>query len=164
MNKAIRFSVVLFSAAASPAVLADSNTATITVRVTVNSVPCKVNNNQAIDVDFGNNVITSDVAKGAYEKSVNYALDCSNADAAKTLKMRIAGTGATFDSKVLKTNISTLGIKIKADGADFPLNTNLALASKSSKPALTALLVQQSGAKLPTGSFSAGATMTVDYQ
>lgn len=144
--------------------IADQNTAVITVKVTVNAAPCEINNNQIIDVDFGNNVITTDVAKGTVEKTVNYTLDCTSADQTKTLAMRISGSGADFDDKVLKTSIPELGVKLKADGAEYPLNTDLALASSSSKPALTALLVQQPGARLPTGDFTAGATMTVDYQ
>lgn len=144
--------------------MAEDNTAVITVKVTVNATPCEINNNQVIDVDFGNNVITTDVAGGMVEKPVNYTLDCTNADQSKTLVMRISGIGADFDDSVLKTSIPELGVKLKADGTSFPLNTNLALASSASKPALTALLVQQPGSRLPTGGFTAGATMTVDYQ
>lgn len=145
--------------------IADQNTALITVKVTVNAAPCEINNNQVIDVDFGNNVITTDVAKGtSVEKPVNYTLDCTNADQSKTLVMRISGSGADFDDTVLKTSITELGVKLKAGGVDYPLNTDLALASSASKPALTALLVQQPGSRLPTGGFTAGATMTVDYQ
>lgn len=126
--------------------------------------PCEVNNNQLIDVDFGDSVITTDVANGTVEKAVNYSLDCTNADQSKTLVMRISGTGADFDTDVLKTNMPELGVKMKADGADYPLNTNLVMANALTKPALMAQLVQQPGARLSTGSFTAGATMTVDYQ
>ncbi|EOW6742857.1 TPA: fimbrial protein [Cronobacter dublinensis] len=163
MNKAIIFGLLCIIPV-SLAALAEDNTAIITVTVTVNAAPCEINNNQLIDVDFGDSVITTDVAKGTVEKTVNYTLDCANADQNKTLAMRISGAGADFDNKVLKTSISELGVKMKADGADYPLNSNLTLASATSKPALTALLVQQPGARLPTGGFTAGATMTVDYQ
>lgn len=163
MNKAIIFGLLCIIPV-SLAALAEDNTAIITVTVTVNAAPCEINNNQLIDVDFGDSVITTDVAKGTVEKPVNYTLDCANADQNKTLAMRISGAGADFDDKVLKTSIPELGVKMKADGADYPLNSNLTLASATSKPALTALLVQQPGARLPTGGFTAGATMTVDYQ
>ncbi|WP_105665501.1 fimbrial protein [Cronobacter dublinensis] len=163
MNKAIIFGLLCIIPV-SLAALAEDNTAIITVTVTVNAAPCEINNNQLIDVDFGDSVITTDVAKGTVEKPVNYTLDCTNADQNKTLAMRISGVGAGFDDKVLKTSIPELGVKMKADGADYPLNSNLTLASATSKPALTALLVQQPGARLPTGAFTAGATMTVDYQ
>lgn len=143
---------------------AASNTITINVKVSVNAPPCQINNNQLIDVDFSDSVITTDVAKGTVEKPVNYTLDCANAEQGKTLVMRISGTGADFDNNILKTSISALGVKLKADGVNYPLNTDLALTSSTSKPELKALLVQQSGARLPTGEFTAGATMTVSYQ
>lgn len=143
---------------------AAQNTALITVNVTINTSPCEINNNQIIDVDFGANVITTDVAKGVVEKEVNYTFDCTSADQSKTLAMTIKGAGADFDADILKTTIPELGIRIKADGIDYPLNTKLALASSTSKPVLKALLVQQPGAHLPTGAFTAGATMTVNYQ
>lgn len=142
----------------------DETTVMLTVKVTINAAPCVINNNQMIGVDFGDSVVVTEVAKGTVEKPVNYTLDCTSADQSKTLVMRISGAGAEFDGTVLKTSIPALGVKMKADGADYPLNTDLALATASSKPALTALLVQQPGARLPTGGFTAGATMTVDYQ
>ncbi|ELQ5995946.1 fimbrial protein [Cronobacter dublinensis] len=150
--------------AASFSVQADENSAVITVKVTLTASPCVINNDEIIDVDFGDSVVTTEVAKGTVEKPVNYTLECTNVDQSKTLAMRISGAGATFDDQVLKTSIAALGIKLKADGADFPLNTNLALATTSSKPTLVAQLVQQPGARLPTGGFTAGATMTVNYQ
>ncbi|WP_312983802.1 fimbrial protein [Atlantibacter sp.] len=156
--------VALLGMLGSVTAIADDNTAVLTVEVVINAPPCEINGNKIIDVDYGENVITTDVAKGIVEKAVNYTLDCSSADQSKTLVMRISGSGADFDSKVLKTSIPELGVKLKADGVDFPLNTPLAMASSTSQPALTALLVQQPGARLETGDFTAGATMTVEYQ
>lgn len=144
--------------------LCDGNTANITVKVVINSSPCTVNNNQTIDVDFGNSIITTDVAKGTVEKTVDYTLDCTSADQNQKLAMKISGVGADFDNNVLKTNIAELGVKLRADGIDYPLNTDLVLATTSSKPMLVAQLIQQPGARLSTGSFTAGATMTVSYQ
>lgn len=153
-------SVLLLSSAAQ----ADQNTAVITVNVTVTASPCEINNNQNINVDFGDSVITTDVMAGTVEKPVNYTLDCSNADTARTLKMHILGSGAEFNGDLLQTSIPELAIKLKADGADYPLNSDLALASASTKPDLVAMLVGKPGSRLPTGGFTAGATMTVDYQ
>lgn len=155
---------LLLGVLAAGTAIAEQNTATITVKVTVNAVPCEINNNQSIDVDFGDSIIITDVPKGTVEKAVNYTLDCAKADQEKTLVMRISGAAADFNDTLLQTSITALGIKLKADGADFPLNTDLPLATSNSKPALVAQLVQQSGARLPTGGFTAGATMTVDYQ
>lgn len=156
--------LALLGAASFSAQATEPTTTMITVKVTVVAAPCTINDDRVIDVDFGDSVVTTEVAKGNIEKTVNYTLDCTSADQSKTLAMRISGAGAAFDDQVLKTSIPALGIKLKADGADFPLNTNLALATTSSKPTLVAQLVQQPGARLPTGGFTAGATMTVNYQ
>ncbi|ELY2742248.1 fimbrial protein [Cronobacter turicensis] len=145
-------------------VYADQNTAVITVNVTIMSPPCEINNNQNIDIDFGESVITTDVIAGKVERKIKYTLDCSSADMARTLKMRIKGAGADFNADLLQTSISEMAIRLKTDGANFPLNTDLALASTTTKPELVAALVGKPGAHLPTGGFTAGATMTVDYQ
>ncbi|ELY4597835.1 fimbrial protein [Cronobacter malonaticus] len=148
----------------STSTFADQTTAVITVSVTINAAPCEINNNQNIDVDFGDSVITTDVTAGRVEKTIDYTLDCSNADTEKTLVMRIAGTGAEFNNDLLQTSIPELAVRLKADGADLPLNSDLPLASSTAKPVLVAALVGKPGARLPTGGFTAGATMTVDYQ
>lgn len=141
-----------------------SPTAQITVNVTILAAPCEINNNQNINVDFGDEVAVTDVALGLIAKDISYTLDCRNANTAKTLKMMIRGAGADFDANVLQTSVTDLGVKIEADGVDFPLNSDLALASSDAKPALKAVLVQKPGARLQTGAFTAGATMMVDYQ
>ncbi|ELJ4094514.1 fimbrial protein [Salmonella enterica] len=143
---------------------ADDYSATITVTVTATNPPCVINNNQIIDVDFGQNVVVTDVAAGTVEKPVPYTLDCGNLDPSKSLKMRITGNSAGFDNALLQTNIPELGIKLNANGVEFPLNTDLLFSSSEEKPYLSAALVQQPGYRLPVGEFSAGATMTVDYQ
>lgn len=127
---------------------------------TLISAPCKIN---SIDVDFGTRV-TTDVSAGKVEQAVNYTMNCTNALPGKSLKMRITGTGTGFDSQALKTSIAALGIKMKADDVVYPLNSDLNFSAATAKPALKALLVQQPGARLPTGGFTATATMMVDYQ
>ncbi|EPN9528025.1 fimbrial protein [Cronobacter malonaticus] len=148
----------------STSAFADQNAAIITVSVTINAAPCEINNNQNIDVDFGDSIITTDVTAGRVEKTIDYTLDCSNADTEKTLIMRIAGTSAEFNNDLLQTSIPELAVRLRADGADLPLNSDLPLAATTSKPVLVAALVGKPGAHLPTGGFTAGATMTVDYQ
>lgn len=145
-------------------VRADQNTAILTVNVTINVPPCDINNNNTINIDFGNNVAVTDVAAGLVKKPINYTLECSNIDTSKSLKIMIHGTGADFDSNVLQTSIPDLAIQLQANGTNLPLNTNVNFANVENKPVLEALLVQKPGARLATGDFKAGATMTVDYQ
>lgn len=164
MRNANWLMIILMMTAVSQSTWAEDNTAMITVNVAINAAPCVINKDETIDVDFGSEVAVTDVATGLAEKPISYELDCSAMDMAKSLKMTIHGTGADFDADALKTSVADLGVKIKANGSDYPLNMALNFATAASKPALTALLVQKPGARLETGAFTAGATMTVDYQ
>lgn len=158
--------IAIFSCASSTAAFADygENTATVTVNVTIVTSPCEINNNQQIDIDFGSSIAVTDVAAGLVQRNIDYTLDCSSADQSKTLVMKITGPGATFNTDELQTNIPQLGIGFTADGSEYALNTPLPFASADTKPALVAKLMQQDNARLPTGNFTAGATMTVEYQ
>lgn len=147
---------ILACALAGSAVAADN----VRFSGTLISAPCKIN---SIDVDFGTRVVT-DVPAGKVAQTVNYTMSCTGVLPGKSLKMRITGTGAGFDSQALKTSIAALGIKMQADGVVYPLNSSLSFASPTARPVLKALLVQQAGARLPTGGFTATATMMVDYQ
>ncbi|ELY3812782.1 fimbrial protein [Cronobacter sakazakii] len=123
---------------------------------------CNLNDGKPIDVDFGSAIATTDVASGKIERSIDYKLTCSYDNYG--LKVRILGTGAAFNNDLLQTNINELGIKFKADGIDFPLNTEFNFASAAAKPVLKAILTQQAGSHLPAGDFTASATMRVEYQ
>lgn len=129
---------------------------------TISLPACDLNNGNPIDVDFGSAVAVTDVAAGTVEKSIDYTLTCTYDNYG--LKMKILGAGASFDNDLLKTNINEMGIKITANGTALPLNTDLNFASAAAKPALKAILTQQPGARLPTGAFTASATMRVEYQ
>lgn len=142
----------------------ENNSAVITVTVTVTKDPCIINENRMIDVDFGNNVVVTDVAAGLVHKAIDYTLDCGDSDPDKTLVLGISGNGAEFDDTLLGSSIPELGIEITANGTKLPLNDKLELSGPTDKPELEAILRQALGSHLPTGEFTAGATMTVLYQ
>jgi type 1 fimbria pilin len=134
----------------------------VLTNATISLPACNFNNGNPIDVDFGSAVAVTDVAAGTVEKSIDYTLTCTYDNYG--LKMKILGTPASFDNDLLKTDINEMGIKITANGTALPLNTDLNFASAAAKPALKAILTQQPGARLPTGAFTASATMRVEYQ
>lgn len=143
---------------------ADDYTAVINVTVTVNAEPCVINNNQAIDVDFGNDVVTTDVAAGLAQRFIYYTLDCSGAEPGKTIGMKISGAGAEFNTDYLQTSMPDLAVKITTDGdVTYPLNTSMPISNTGEPPMLKATLMQRLGARLATGEFSAAATMSVEY-
>ncbi|MBE4916812.1 fimbrial protein [Enterobacter cloacae complex sp. P6RS] len=143
---------------------AEDNTAVITVTVTAVVEPCIINNNQTIDVDFGNDIATTDVAIGLAQRFIYYTLDCSDADPGKTLGMKISGTGSGFNTDYLQSSIPDLAIKITTDGdVTYPLNSTMPISNTGEPPSLKATLMQRPGSRLPTGEFSASATMSVNY-
>lgn len=143
--------------------LALNKTATVNVSVTIFAAPpCVINGNNTINVDFGDTVLTSDIDGIQYMKPVTYTLNCTSA-ASNALKLSIKGNGASFDSSVLKTSNSSLGIKLIRNGQAFPLNTTSNFTYPNI-PVLQAVPVKQTNATLSTGYFSGTATLVVEYQ
>lgn len=142
--------------------MAKTATATVTVKITLTAPPCEVNNNNLIEVDFGNDVMTTRV-DGEYKKRpIVYSVQCQG-NVSGAARIRIDGNGATFDAGVLKTNKTDFGIALLNDGKRLPINSWLNF-NYPTLPKLEAVPVKRSGAKLSGGAFSAGATMKVEYR
>ena len=140
-----------------------NKSATVNVSVSIFAAPpCVINGNNTINVNFGDTILTSNIDGANYMQPVNYTLNCTSA-ASNALKLSINGNGANFDTTVLKTSNSGLGIKLIRNGQSFPLNT----ASNFTYPnirVLQAVPVKQTNATLSTGYFSGTATLVVEYQ
>ncbi|CAI1872479.1 Minor fimbrial protein prsF precursor [Serratia quinivorans] len=135
---------------------------TIRVSVTIVAPVCVINDNQQINVDFGNDVVTTKV-DGSYKKvPITYSVQCQNSPS-NNMKLQIMGNGASFDSNVLATNKTGLGIALLMNGGQLPLNSWRDFTYPS-LPKLEAVPVKQAGVTLSGGAFSAGATLKVDYQ
>ncbi|CAI1596225.1 fimbrial protein [Serratia quinivorans] len=149
--------------AALPAAQA-AETANVTVRVTIVAAPpCEINNNNDIEVNFGNDVLTTRVDGSAYKKMpVTYSINCSGGPS-NSVKMRIEGTGAGFDNSVLSTNQADFGIALLNNGSRYPINSWVNFSAPS-PPRLEAVPAKRAGVTLKGGPFSAGATMKVEYQ
>ncbi|CAI8791529.1 fimbrial protein [Pseudomonas serboccidentalis] len=135
-------------------------TTTINVTVTVTAPTCVINDGRVIEVDFGNDVMTTRVDGNNYMKTVDYTLKCDSAQS-NAMKMQIQGAGTS--NNLLSTNKSGLAIAFLNNGASFPMNTwsNFTLPNK---PNLQAVPVKSGSQVLTGGEFSAAATMMVDYQ
>lgn len=128
----------------------------------INPPPCVINNSGTITVDFGDDILTSRVDGAQYIKPVTYTLNCTGA-VSNALKMTIKGDGAGFDTTVLKTSNSSLGIKLVRNSQLLTLNSPFTF-SYPTIPVLQAVPVKQTGATLSTGYFYGTATMVVEYQ
>jgi len=159
--RALSLALVAWGATAQP-VMAAGSTSTITVKVVLTAPPCEVNNNQLIEVNFGNDVLTTRVDGDYKKRPVPYSIQCPPG-APAAMKMQVEGTGAVFDGEVLLTQITDFGIEIQTNGRRLPLNSWVNF-SYPNWPPLEAVPVKRSGASLAGGYFSAGATMKVEYQ
>lgn len=134
-------------------------TSNIYISVTVVDKPaCTVNNNQTINVDFGDDLFTNRVDGSNYIKT----LDCKN-NVRNAMKMKIVGSATAFDGSALQTNKTDLGVALRAEGRPLLINSWLNFTYPA-QPLLQAVPVKRAGSTLTAGGFSAGATLMVDYQ
>ncbi|APS37070.1 exotoxin [Serratia marcescens] len=136
----------------------------ITVSVTVLApLPCVFDGNKPIEVNFGDEVLTTRIDGGNYRMPIAYSLSCSG-QGKNAMKLQIAGNGASFNSQLLQTNVNGLGIALLRNGTRIPLNSWQSFTYSTTLPVLEAVLVRQVGVELPTGEFNASATLRADYQ
>ncbi|MBH3259023.1 fimbrial protein [Serratia marcescens] len=136
---------------------------TVTVSVTVLApLPCTLNGGKPIEVNFGDEVMTTRIDGNNYRQPVEYALSC-NGQGKNAMRLQIVGGAAAFDGQLLKTSVSGMGIALLRDGVRMPLNSwqNFPYPNV---PRLEAVPVKQGNATLPTGEFTAAATLRADYQ
>ncbi|MGG4665375.1 fimbrial protein [Providencia vermicola] len=133
----------------------------IDIKGEVLSKPCTINNGQTIEIDFGD-VMTTRVQDEVYKEPIEYTVSCKDGVKPK-LNIFIDGISSSFDQRLLKTSIDNLAVLFKADSTDFPLRSKRSF--NFANPAkLDAVLVKKSGSDLPAKSFTATATLKVEYQ
>jgi len=134
----------------------------ITVNVTVQAPLCDLNGGAPVQVDFGNNVITTQVDSGIYKQPVNFTLSCMN-NTQNDMRLRFTGTGASFDAASFATTVNGLGIRMLS-GAGTPLDRDAWLNyTYPNLPIIQAELIKDSSVTLPGGVFSGNATLEVEF-
>ncbi|RNW04260.1 fimbrial protein [Serratia nematodiphila] len=135
----------------------------VTVKVTVLApLPCTINGNQPIEVNFGDGVMTTRVDGENYRTPVEYPVTCNKPEK-NAMRLLIGGAGAGFDGQLLQTNIDGLGIAFLNNGSRIALNSWQNFTYPAF-PKLEAVPVKQANVMLPAGEFTASATLRVDYQ
>jgi type 1 fimbria pilin len=133
----------------------------IVVNVTVLASSCNINGGRSINVDFGDDVVTTQIDGKNYRQQVVYSLTCSGLSN-NSLKLQIQGSTASFDNQLLQTSNDGLGIAIFSDNQRLSVNQWLSFTYPNI-PVLEVIPMKLPGAKLKGGAFTAGATMKVDY-
>jgi type 1 fimbria pilin len=125
-------------------------------------LPCVINGNNAIDVNFGDDLLTSNIDGENYMKTVDYGLECSTGTR-NALKLQVQGNATSFDGSALQTNMPNLGIALKANGRSLAINGWVNFTYPD-KPLLQAVPVKRAGSMLTSGKFTVAATLMVNYQ
>lgn len=125
--------------------------------------PCVINGNQPIEVNFGDDVMTSRVDGTSYKKMpIAYQLNCTGLFN-NALRMQIEGIGAGFNNKLLNTNKGNLAIALLNNGTALGVNSWFNFTYPT-KPTLEAVPAKNPTGALTGGAFSATATMKIDYR
>ena len=126
--------------------------------------PCVINSGRLISVSFGD--VQARLIDGSYKTvTIPYTLDCAGA-ATNLVRMQVSGNGASFADSVLAIpGNPEVGIRLIKDGSRLALNT-WADFDTSKKPLLEAVLAPKFtwGSTVKAGTFSANATLMVDYR
>jgi P pilus assembly protein, pilin FimA len=143
---------------------AGTGQAALTVNVTgvVVEGQCEINGGEAINVDFGSNLQARQIDGTSFIKNIEYTVVCENL-VSNDLEMQFEGTGASFGDTYLATDREGLGIKLYIDGEAMPLNTWVAFTWPT-LPVLQAAPVKDETGEVETGTFSASATLKIQYQ
>lgn len=134
---------------------------TISVTVTLVVPVCEINAGKEINVDFGNDLMTTRIDGNQYKTKVVYTVSCSGSSNA--LKMQIDGTAAAFDATVLATDKTDLGLALINGGKKQAINTWFNFTYPT-LPVLEMVPVKKAGVTLSGGDFNATATLKVDVQ
>lgn len=125
--------------------------------------PCRINDGERVDVDFGDRVGINKVDGVNYRMPVNYQITCEEGGSGWVMSLSLSGTATGFDGEALQTDKADLGIRVYRNDVPFTPNSAVEI-DPASPPRLEAVPVKRAGATLTEGAFEAWATLQADYQ
>ncbi|MEX2942710.1 fimbrial protein [Serratia fonticola] len=126
--------------------------------------PCTINDDNRIEVNFGERVGINKVDGVNYRQMMNYQITCQQAASGSwALTLSLNGSAAGFDSEALLTDKANLGIRVYQNDQPFTPNSTLKI-DLTNPPRLEAVPVKKAGSPLIEGAFEAWATLRADYQ
>lgn len=133
----------------------------VTVKVNVLSGGCVLNDNEAIFVDFGDDIVISQIDSGKYIEAIDYDLYCdSNFD---ELYLIFDGAQGETTNSLDVVDTPGLNIKLFIDNKPMVIGSRYYIDNDSNLPTLTAELALANGIRPIGGEFSTAATLTVGY-
>jgi type 1 fimbria pilin len=136
-----------------------AHSADVTMHGTLLVITCRVNNDNPVDVSFGDAVGVNRVDGKNYEQPIPLDVKCSSPPG-DLFHLVFYGQPTDFDPGAVETNVSDLGIKLLKGGEAILLNQALPI-SFDEIPVLTAVPIKRTGSQLTSGKFKAIATLLV---
>lgn len=136
---------------------------TVKVSVKVQEVPCHINSDKEISVEFGT-VLSSKLDSVA--KQIPLDITCDNTPTGN-VNLEVKGNSATFDSSALLTDVNELGVKFYSSRDSLmKLNETYEVSGLSKSSAvgsfyIVAKLTKKNGATLSGGDFNSSATLVL---
>lgn len=156
------FSLLLTSLLSGTA-LAGSTQATVTVSVTVLAVPCHINGDKPVSVEFGD--VRTDLIDGKNYavQTLPVSITCDD-DPSGTIQYSLKGVASEFDADALKTDMTGLAIRIlKPDGKVLSPGS-WQDASRNQRLSLKVVPEKDVSMKLAGGEFHASATLAIQVK
>ncbi|MEH5096716.1 MULTISPECIES: fimbrial protein [Atlantibacter] len=126
--------------------------------------PCTINNDQTIDVPFGEDLGVNKIDGTNYLKAVDYQITCNASYSANNLAIVIDTANPTvFDDSAVRTSKSGLGIRILVDSQPVMFGERIAVNNLNSPPLIQAVPVRDPAVSLTEGPFEATLTLRSDY-
>ncbi|EHT2452148.1 fimbrial protein [Escherichia fergusonii] len=128
---------------------------------------CTISGEKTLEVEFRDLIIDS-INGDNGRKEVKYDLSCDSEirDPDWIMTLTWTGTQTAYNDSAIETDVPGFGIELQHDGQPFKLNTPLTINATdfTQKPKLEAVPVKSVDAVLSDTTFSAYATLRVDYQ
>ncbi|MGC5701954.1 fimbrial protein [Pseudomonas sp. NFXW11] len=122
---------------------------------------CTVTVLQGGSINFAE-VKVDDVNGRDNAKKIPYRVSCLNPSKVSALKLKFSGISG-FNTEVLRTNMSNLGLRFRVDGTAQPLNKEFQV-NYFAQPNLMAVLDKKPGATLQAGAFTASAVLVITQE
>ncbi|PUA46611.1 hypothetical protein C5U62_01100 [Pseudomonas protegens] len=121
---------------------------------------CSVNVLQA-RIDFAE--VKTDTVNGREgARKIPYRISCKNPSRSPALKLKFSGSSG-FNTEVLWTSTSNLGVRFLVNGKRHPLNSEFSV-NYATPPTLEAVLDAKPGSVLRTGAFTANAVLVITQE
>ncbi|HHE6468458.1 TPA: fimbrial protein [Providencia rettgeri] len=138
----------------------------------IEGVPCVINNNRPINIDFGDDLVVALVPTKdgkTYIQDIDFEWECNGISSGTDVIFSFDGAPSDFDKDLLAINEQDdIALQLYQGSRSLKLNSDFTYTYRSDNdtPDLKASLVKNSSssARVYAGAFTANATLTVAYQ